>query len=167
MDPLDLRAWKPVSKTGIRIGEQEFQIEWMPGPGFPSNTSSAAAWAGFTGVLLTLLLTGLVVSLNSSEIAALQLVAKKTEDLNLQNAFLHDLMNLSPVGIFRANSLGCFIYTNHRWEEMTGLTSAQSLGAAWMLAIHPEDNQKVNKVEKSHVPFKTNFSKRFKYIIHI
>jgi PAS domain S-box-containing protein len=49
------------------------------------------------------------------------------------------LSALSPVGIFHTDAVGQVVYTNDRWQEMTGLTAEASLGGGWSQAIHPED----------------------------
>lgn len=45
----------------------------------------------------------------------------------------------APVGICQTNADGICLYTNTRWQEMSGLSFEDSLGDGWLRAIHPED----------------------------
>ncbi|HET9956220.1 MAG TPA: PAS domain S-box protein [Polyangiaceae bacterium] len=49
------------------------------------------------------------------------------------------LATLAPIGIFEANTEGTCVFVNERWCQITGLRSADALGASLMQVIHPED----------------------------
>ena len=49
----------------------------------------------------------------------------------------------SPVGIFQTDTAGRCTYSNARWQQVSGLTAAQSLGDGWMRAVLPEDRDAV------------------------
>ena len=49
----------------------------------------------------------------------------------------------SPVGIFQTDTAGRCIYSNARWQQVSGLTAAQSLGDGWMRVVLPEDRAAV------------------------
>jgi len=51
------------------------------------------------------------------------------------------LSSSSPIGVFQVNPDGQCIYTNKRWQEITGRNLAESLGDGWLEAIHPKDRQ--------------------------
>ncbi|MCA1994275.1 MAG: PAS domain S-box protein, partial [Coleofasciculus sp. S288] len=51
------------------------------------------------------------------------------------------LARISPVGIFRTDTKGQYLYVNERWCEITGLTPSEALGESWSPAIHPADRQ--------------------------
>ena len=53
------------------------------------------------------------------------------------------LSTASPVGIYRIDAGGNVVYTNPRWQEITGLTLAESLGDGWARALHPDDQERV------------------------
>jgi PAS domain S-box-containing protein len=53
------------------------------------------------------------------------------------------LASSAPIGIFRSDAAGRCIYTNPRWQQMTGLTFEQGLGDGWSGAVHPEDRERV------------------------
>jgi PAS domain S-box-containing protein len=49
----------------------------------------------------------------------------------------------SPVGIFQTDTAGRCTYSNARWQQVSGLTAAQSLGDGWMSTVLPEDRDAV------------------------
>ena len=53
------------------------------------------------------------------------------------------MMEASPLGMFVSDAKGHCKFTNRAWQRIAGLSLAQSLGAGWRLAIHPEDRMKV------------------------
>ncbi len=48
-----------------------------------------------------------------------------------------------PSGIYAADAGGRRTFTNTRWREIYGLDNDESLGDAWMSALHEEDRQRV------------------------
>lgn len=63
----------------------------------------------------------------------------------------------SPVGIFEIDEDDHYVYTNTRWQEITGLTPNESLGRKWWEIIHPDDKEQVfehwARVENTDEPF--------------
>lgn len=53
------------------------------------------------------------------------------------------LTEASPVGVFRTDAAGSCTYTNPALRAISGRSAADSLGDAWVLAIHPEDRERV------------------------
>jgi PAS domain S-box-containing protein len=53
------------------------------------------------------------------------------------------LADASPVGIFLTDDAGHAEYTNRSWQDLTGLTAAESDGEGWARAIHPDDRPAV------------------------
>lgn len=45
----------------------------------------------------------------------------------------------APIAICQANADGLCLYSNTRWQEMSGLTFSDSLGTGWLSAVHPDD----------------------------
>lgn len=54
-----------------------------------------------------------------------------------------NLAKLLPVGIFRTNQAGDCIYVNNRWRRITGLPDEKSANEHWVLALHPDDRDRV------------------------
>ncbi|WP_353928965.1 PAS domain S-box protein [Okeanomitos corallinicola TIOX110] len=51
------------------------------------------------------------------------------------------LTTSAPVGIYRADSQGNFLYVNPKWCAITGLTFLEAAGNGWKKALHPEDRE--------------------------
>ncbi|MBE2213280.1 MAG: CHASE domain-containing protein [Opitutaceae bacterium] len=99
-NPASLVAWS-ASEAGViparfervstvELAGQRFSIGWRLGPGFVHASASAPVWAGTGLAFGTLLLAGLVCSLQSSGRRAAELVATRTRELETANARLQD-----------------------------------------------------------------------------
>jgi PAS domain S-box-containing protein len=90
---------------------------------------------------------------------------KANDNIKTSERLFQALSRMSPVGIFRANAQGDFVYVNERWCEIAGLSSDNALGDAWLKAIHPEDRDSYYtewyKSVREKRPFNTEF--RFKH----
>jgi PAS domain S-box-containing protein len=53
------------------------------------------------------------------------------------------LATSSPIGILRTDELGEAVYTNPRWQEISGMLPEEALGSGWMEAIYHEDREAV------------------------
>jgi PAS domain S-box-containing protein len=62
--------------------------------------------------------------------------------LNPSQSLFQALANISPVGIFQTDSAGLYVYVNHRWCEIAGITPEQAYGAGWATALHPADRER-------------------------
>ncbi|MGL5195668.1 MAG: PAS domain S-box protein, partial [Chroococcales cyanobacterium] len=73
----------------------------------------------------------------------------------------HTLASISPVGIFRINQTGQFLYLNQRLSQITGLTESQAKTGDWFEAIHPSDRDRViqewNHAVKEQLSFQSEF----------
>lgn len=49
----------------------------------------------------------------------------------------------APVGILETDAQGGSKFVNQYWCELTGLTSAESLGQGWIKALHPDDREHI------------------------
>jgi two-component system sensor histidine kinase UhpB len=49
------------------------------------------------------------------------------------------LAQIAPVGIYRTNVKGRWVYVNEGWCALTGRAADQALGDGWMDAVHPDD----------------------------
>ncbi|MDX2022520.1 MAG: diguanylate cyclase [Deltaproteobacteria bacterium] len=58
-----------------------------------------------------------------------------------QEARFRMLASLSPVGIFETDAEGRCVYTNKRWQDMTGLRAEAALGEGWATAIFSDDRE--------------------------
>jgi len=57
----------------------------------------------------------------------------------------------APIGIFRTDAQGRYLYVNQRWCEMSGRSAQSAQGYGWLDAIHPEDRDQVERLWKAGV----------------
>jgi PAS domain S-box-containing protein len=71
------------------------------------------------------------------------------------------LARVSPVGIFRADAEGNYVYVNERWCEIAGLTPKEAYGEGWVSGLHPQDREKVceewGRTVKENLPFELEY----------
>ena len=87
---------------------------------------------------------------HTGEISAIATVTRDITDRKLAEEALQEserryatLARLSPVGIFRTDAQGQYLYVNKHWREITGLTKEEALGGGWVQALHPDDRDRV------------------------
>jgi PAS domain S-box-containing protein len=72
------------------------------------------------------------------------LEAEVTGDaLRRNDEVFRTLATASPIGMFYVDAQGGCLFTNPRWQEISGLTAEQSLGDGYLTAIHPDDRPRV------------------------
>ncbi|MEM8642906.1 MAG: EAL domain-containing protein [Cyanobacteria bacterium P01_G01_bin.54] len=66
-----------------------------------------------------------------------------------------------PVGIFRTDRMGHYLYVNERWCQITGLTSTAAAGEGWKQGLHPNDCDRVvaawEQFTQAHRPFQLEY----------
>ena len=95
------------------------------------------------------------------DVTALQ---KKEQALRQREEWFRALSTLSPIGIFQTNATGQYIYTNPRWQEIYGLTFAESLGKGWSQTLHPKDRPHVHTTWEEAIRNGTPFHGEFRII---
>ncbi len=60
-------------------------------------------------------------------------------ELDESEGRFRSLSGSSPIGIFETDAEGRCVYTNARWQAISGLSPEDSLGEGWSRALHPED----------------------------
>jgi PAS domain S-box-containing protein len=74
------------------------------------------------------------------------------------------LAHLLPVGIFRADADGGYVYTNERWSEIAGLSRLEALGDGWAQAIDPEDRDRVVAAWRDTVDHGSTFKAEYRFL---
>ncbi|PKP39277.1 MAG: hypothetical protein CVT98_02420 [Bacteroidetes bacterium HGW-Bacteroidetes-15] len=74
------------------------------------------------------------------------------------------LSQMSPVGIFRTNPKGHYTYLNPRWSELSGLSPEEALADGWILSIHPDDRESIEKKWRICIAERTKFREEFRYL---
>jgi len=69
-----------------------------------------------------------------------------------------------PIGVYHCDQHGARTYTNDRWQKILGLSAEQSLGHAWLHAIHPEDRAEVTNAWHEAVASRRGFDMEFRII---
>nr|WP_236600110.1 PAS domain-containing protein [Ramlibacter alkalitolerans] len=75
-----------------------------------------------------------------------------------------ELSESCPVGIFHTDAQGHCIYTNPHWQQVFGLTLAESLGEGWLRAIHPDDRAGVLAMWQDVATHGSNFDHTFRVL---
>jgi PAS domain S-box-containing protein len=73
----------------------------------------------------------------------------------------HTIARVSPVGLFRTDSEGRYIYVNGCWSDITGLSAEEAYGEGWAKALFPEDKERVlnewHLAAQRDLPFESEF----------
>jgi len=117
------------------------------------RTVEHAWWVGFEDVFLIAAcrqgiteMRGIAArraELEATNAAIEQQVQARTSELARSEERFRKLSDSSPVGIFQTDSAGLCLYTNDRWQTLTGQSLEESLGMGWSRALHPEDRVRV------------------------
>ena len=73
---------------------------------------------------------------------------KREQVVRQREEWFRSLSTASPIGLFQTKASGYYVYTNPQWQEIYGLTFAESLGSGWSRTIHPKDRQQVHAAWK-------------------
>ncbi len=60
-----------------------------------------------------------------------------------QAKWLQQIAAIAPVGIYRTDADGRYVWVNEQWMEMTGHTLQDAQGFGWKDLIHPADRERV------------------------
>lgn len=75
------------------------------------------------------------------------------------------LSESAPVGIFLTDTSGVCTYTNVRWEDITGIPQAESLGKTWNATVHPEDANRVDTAWSRYLASGREFKEEFRFLL--
>ncbi len=68
----------------------------------------------------------------------------------------------APVGIFRADSEGNYVYVNDRWLSIVEITLEASIGEGWLQAVHPEDRDIIQQEWFDALDYDIPFSSEYR-----
>jgi len=73
--------------------------------------------------------------------SCLDLSLRSSDELQYQHneARFRAVSEAAPLGIVVTDSNGNCVYSNHRFQDISGLTIEECLGSGWLRRIHPED----------------------------
>ncbi len=78
--------------------------------------------------------------------------------------FFTHLMDRAPIGFFLANTAGECTYINRAWIETTGCRLRGALASGWLLAIHPDDRNRVKEAWLKLVDEGHAFKLEYRYL---
>jgi PAS domain S-box-containing protein len=84
--------------------------------------------------------------------------------LRQSEARFRTLSTSAPIGIYQTDAEGRYLYTNPRWQEITGLTWEESLGDGWVRGLHPEDREMVLTDWNRYAHEGSQFSIEFRFL---
>ena len=99
-----------------------------------------------------------VIQCNIRDITVRTLAEK---ELRRSQKLFHTIARVSPVGLFRTDSEGQYIYVNEYWSDITGLSPSETYGEGWAKALCPADKERVlsewHHAVQGDLPFESEF----------
>ncbi|HUR56174.1 MAG TPA: CHASE domain-containing protein [Opitutaceae bacterium] len=125
--------------TQITLANQQFQLGWRRGPRFPVVERSSAKWvAGSMGVA-TLLLAGLVLSLQSVGRRAHAIATARTAELGASEERFRQAFDLAGIGMAIIALDGQLLRVNPALCDIVGYPEARLLQKKIQDITHPDD----------------------------
>jgi PAS domain S-box-containing protein len=85
-------------------------------------------------------------------------------ELRQSNQLYLTLAEASPVGIFRTDSQGNYIYVNEKWCAITGFRPVEALGLGWQDAIYLDDYSLVSAEWQKAIISQSIFNLEYRFI---
>ncbi len=97
--------------------------------------------------------------------SCVDLSLRSSDELQYQHneARFRAISEAAPLGIVVTDSSGNCIYSNHRFQHISGLTAEQSLGSGWLGAIHAEDRDQIQSAWFEATQTTKSFDTSFRY----
>ena len=70
----------------------------------------------------------------------------------------------APIGIFHTDRHGAVLYSNRKWQQISGLTDEESLDSGWMNALAPEDQEAAAAVWQQALQSDQQYSVEYRII---
>jgi PAS domain S-box-containing protein len=125
--------------TEMTMAGQPFQLGWRRGPKFPPLEKSAAVWVASSLGMATVLLSGLVVSLQSVGRRARAIAAERTAALTTSEERFRHAFEFAGTGMALVALDGRWLRVNKSLCEIVGYTEAELLQKKFQDITHPED----------------------------
>jgi len=83
------------------------------------------------------------------------------DKLRISEQRYSSLASSAPVGIFRTDVLGNYLYVNNCWCQITGIEKEAALGNRWLQGLHSEDRDRIfwewEQSIKQNLPFSVEY----------
>ena len=101
----------------------------------------------------SVILQGVMFDITETKIAASALLESEYR--------YYTLAKILPVGVFRADASGDYLYVNQQFLEMAGLSVTEALGEGWAQSLHPDDRSPVlsqwYRAVEEQLPFNSEY----------
>ena len=88
-------------------------------------------------------------------------LARRAREVQTSADQLRLLTDAAPIGIFQTDPENRYVYTNPRWSEITGMTTAEALGQEWNVMLHPDQRTPMVNQLPDGAAGLTEFCERF------
>lgn len=125
--------------TEMTMAGQPFHLGWQRGPKFPPPDKSSAIWVASSLAVATVLLAGLVTSLQSVGRRARAIAAERTAELATSEERFRHAFDFAGIGMALVALDGRWLRVNKSLCEIVGYTEAELLQKTFQDITHPED----------------------------
>ena len=84
-------------------------------------------------------------------------------DIKLQSKVVNSILDTLELAQFICDPEGKCIKVNSKWISITGLSEDEAYGHNWLLSVHIDDRQEVQKKWHNMVTYNTPFEEIFRY----
>jgi PAS domain S-box-containing protein len=85
------------------------------------------------------------------------------KEIKLQGKVVNAILDTLELAQFICDSEGKCIKVNPKWTSLTGLSEGEAHGHNWLLSVHIEDRQGVQKKWHNMITYNTPFEEIFRY----
>lgn len=85
------------------------------------------------------------------------------KELKLQGKLVNSILDTLELAQFVCDSEGKCIKVNSKWTSLTGLSEEDASGHHWLLSVHIEDRQHIQKKWHNMINYNTPFEEIFRY----
>jgi PAS domain S-box-containing protein len=98
--------------------------------------------------------------------SCVDLSLRNSEELQYQHneARFRAISEAAPLGIVVTDSRGNCIYSNHKFQDLSGLSTDESLGSGWLRSVHPEDAPDLHTAWSEATKTAQSFERVFRYV---
>ena len=125
--------------TEISLAGQPFQLGWQRGPKFPVAARAPAVWVASSLAVATLLLAGLITSLQSVGRRATAIATERTMELVASEERFRHAFEFAGIGMAIFALDGRWLRVNESLCEIVGYAGAELLQKTFQDITHPDD----------------------------
>jgi len=85
------------------------------------------------------------------------------KEIKLQGKLVNSILDTLELAQLVCDARGECIKVNSKWISVTGLSQDEAHGNNWLISIHPEDRQSVQKKWHNMIAYNTPFEETFRY----